>query len=198
MNTQPSTTKMQTLESNYRQLARIDFPEYKGRQIYMHSFNTGRPNMPEGFEDYLEPVMRLVSSAGLGAIDVHVTIDEKVVSPGMSQRRPGPHVDGCFTGSAWGHGGGGGGGRWNHNCNEIPALKRMAIIVAASVSGCKAWAGTFFGDPQNDGDCSHIVSGEGEVLPANVGYLLSPDCIHESMVFPETTQRQFLRIAFAV
>jgi hypothetical protein len=113
----------------------------------------------------------------------------------LTQRRPGPHVDGCFTGSAWGHGGG---GRWNHNCNEIPALKRMSIIVAASVSGCKAWSGTFFGDPQNDGDCSHIVSGEGEVLPANVGYLLSPDCIHESMVFPETTQRQFLRIAFAV
>ena len=60
----------------------------------MHSFNTGRPNMPEGFEDYLEPVMKLVSRAGLGPTDVHVTIDEKVVGPGMSQRRPGPHVDG--------------------------------------------------------------------------------------------------------
>jgi hypothetical protein len=183
---------MQTLRSDYRKLQTVSFPEFQGRQIYMHSFNTAHPSMPKGFEDYMPTVTSLLKAANVKNKDVHVTIDEKIIQPGMSQRRPGPHVDGCFTGLSWGHGG------WNHYCNNIPILKRMAIIVAASVSGCRAWSGVFKGDPQNDGDCSHFVHGAGEILPANTGYLLSPDCIHESMVFPESTPRQFLRIAFAV
>lgn len=186
---------MQTLESDYRELRHITFPTYRARQKYMHSFDTRDPHMPQGFEDYLSPVMELIEAANVGRKEVHVTIDEKIVMPGMSQRRPGPHIDGCFVKEAMAWGGGGG---WNHNCNNIPILKRMAIIVAASVAGCQAWRGVFTGDPQNDGDCSHIVHGPGEIIPANVGYLLSPDCIHESMIFREPTQRQFLRIAFAV
>jgi hypothetical protein len=185
---------MQTLESDYRELRHITFPPFKGRQIYMHTFDTRDPHMPQGFEDYFEPVINLIEAAGIGHRQVHMTIDEKVVTPGMSQRRPGPHVDGCFNGNDWSHPGGPG---WNHNCNNLP-IPRMAIIVAASVAGCRAWKGTFEGDPQNDGDCSHFVAGEGVVLPPNVGYLLSPDCIHESMVFEEATERQFLRIAYAV
>jgi hypothetical protein len=35
----------------------------------------------------------------------------------------------------------------------------------------------------------------GEVLPANIGYLLSPDCVHESMIQKEEVKRTFLRIA---
>ena len=33
--------------------------------------------------------------------------------------------------------------------------------------------------------------------PPNQGYLLSPDCVHESMIFNQPTQRTFLRIAFS-
>jgi hypothetical protein len=185
---------MQTLHSDYRELRAITFPAFQGRQKYMHTFDTRDPHMPSGFEDYLRPVMELVESAQIRSGEVHVTIDEKIVKTGMSQRRPGPHVDGCFTGAAWSHTSGG----WNHYCNNIPVLKRMAIIVAASASGCRVWRGTFTGDPQNDGDCSHFVTGESEVLSANKGFLLTPDCIHESMPFEQDTERQFLRIAFAV
>lgn len=190
----PLTTQnqiMQTLKSDYFELRRVNFPPYKARQIYMHSFNTCDPYMPQGFEDYLAPVLDLLSAAKVGHKEVHVTIDEKIIKPGMSQRRPGPHVDGCFTGQNWGH------SSWNHYCNNIPVLKRMAIIVASTVAGCRAWRGDFKGNPENDGNCSHFVSGQGEVLPANTGYLLTPDCIHESMVFHQQTERQFLRIAFA-
>lgn len=186
----------QTLESDYRELRHVIFPRYKARQIYMHSFNTRDPHMPQGLEDYMPVVAGLLDAAQVKDKDVHVTIDEKIIQPGMSQRRPGPHVDGCFTGQHWGHSGPG--PHWNHYCNNIPVLKRMAIIIAASVSGCRAWRGTFSGDPKNDGDCSHFVSGQGEILSANVGYLLTPDCIHESMTFQKQCQRQFLRIAFAV
>jgi hypothetical protein len=51
---------------------------------------------------------------------------------------------------------------------------------------------------KEDGDLSHLVLGEGEILPANVGYLLSPDCVHESMILGADTKRTFLRIALPV
>jgi hypothetical protein len=126
-----------------------------------------------------------------------MTVDEKVVPAGMSQRRPKPHVDGCFMPEAmsWGHDG----TRWLHYCNDVGAgpVARMAVIVAASVAGCRAWRGTFDGAPKSDGDLTHIADQlhDGEVLAANAGYLLSPDCIHESMTFERDTRRTFLRIA---
>lgn len=183
------------LHSEYRPLCAVRLP-FANRQRYMHSFDLASPVMAEGFEDYHEPVVALCKAAGARFGIAHMTVDEKIVSPGMSQRRPGPHVDGCFMPEAmtWGHGPGPG---WNHYCNHVP-IARMPIIVAASVEGCRAWRGQFDGEPKNDGDLSHLDLGEGEVLPANVGYLLSPDCVHESMVFERPTQRTFLRIALPV
>jgi hypothetical protein len=76
----------------------------------------------------------------------------------------------------------------------------MPIIVASSVIGCKVWSGEFKAEPENNGDLSHISDqlGEGEIVSANIGYLLSADCIHESMVMTEITKRSFLRIALPV
>ena len=187
------------LNSSYRELCPVVLP-YAGRQRYMHSFDLAAPVMAEGFEDYLEPVKALCRAAGAVSGIAHMTVDEKLVAPGMSQRRPRPHVDGCFIPkqSRWGHPGPG----WLHYCNDIGAgpVARMPIIVAASVAGCLAWRGVFDGQPKSDGDLSHIADqlGDGEVLPANVGYLLSPDCVHESMIFDRETQRTFLRIALPV
>ncbi len=191
---------MGTLHSDYTKLCRVDFPPYGGRQKYMHSFDLSAISMPEGFEDYLAPVTKLCRAVGVHAGEAHMTVDEKVVNAGMSQRRPRPHVDGCFvrTGMSWNHPSPG----WLHTCNEVGGntIGRMAVIVAASVSGCRAWRGEFKGQPKNDGDLSHISDqlGEGEILPPNVGYLLSPDCVHESMVFYHQTPRSFLRIALPV
>jgi hypothetical protein len=187
-----------TLESDYRALCLVKFPEYADRQKYMHTFDASNPHMEKGFEGYLEPVSKLLLAAGIHSGECHMTVDEKIIDPGMSQRRPGPHVDGCFmpAKNAWGHTTG-----WLHNCNDLgigKSLKRMAVIVASTVSGCRAWKGSFAGTPKDDGDLSHISGqlGEGEVLPANQGFLLSPDCVHESMKFDRPTKRQFLRIAF--
>lgn len=193
-----------TLRSDYRPLAVVRLP-YAGRQLYMHSFDLAAPTMPAGYEDYAEPVTTLCAAAGAKVGTAHMTVDEKVVAAGMSQRRPKPHVDGCFVpyfggGGGWSHGGGGGG--WLHTCNEVGGahIARMSVIVAGSERGCRAWRGTFDGEPKADGDLSHIAGqlGDGEVLPANVGYLLSPDCVHESMVFDKPTRRTFLRIALPV
>lgn len=185
------------LHSNYRPLCVIDLP-HAGRQHYMHTFDLAAPVMAKGFEDYLKPVVALCQAAGANLGTAHMTVDEKVVPAGMSQRRPGPHVDGCFMPSLGRWSGG-----WAHNCNNINTSKpyrRMAIIVASSVSGCRAWQGTFDGEPKEDGDLAHIADqlDAGEVLPANIGYLLSPDCVHESMIFSAPTKRTFLRIALPV
>jgi hypothetical protein len=188
------------LHSDYRKLVPVTFPVYDGRQKYMHSFDAADPRMCAGLEMYHDVATTLLRAAGVSHGMVHMTVDEKIVQPGMSQRRPNPHVDGCFVPARnrWG-----GGGGWLHTCNDLGLdypLRRMSIIVAASAPGCRAWRGEFDGMPADDGDLTHIADqlDAGEVLPANVGYLLSPDCVHESMVYEEPTQRQFVRIAFAV
>ena len=187
----------QVLQSTYRPLDLITLPEWQGRQKYMHIFDPAVPVMADGFEDYLDVATQLCQAAGVASL-AHMTVDEKIVQPGMSQRRPRAHVDGCFMAEShrWRHPGPQP-GAWAHYCNQLP-VNRMAIIVAASVSGCTAYEGTFYGDPASDGDMEHNRDQlpEGVLLPANQGFLLSPDCVHESMIFDQSTQRTFLRIAF--
>lgn len=189
----------QVLKSNYLPLVTVVLPPSQGRQMRYHTFDLASPKMPPGYEDFLAPVKALINAAGARKGVAHLTVDEKIVKAGASQRRPKPHVDGCFrsspvSGMSWG-----GGGGWLHYCNDVGATQigRMPVIVAASVPGCRAWRGTFLGRPGPDGDLSHIADqlGAGEVLPANGGYLLSPDCVHESMTFEQDTLRTFIRIA---
>lgn len=190
---------MNTLNSDFLPLCNVTLP-YASRQKYMHSFDLSDPVMAPEYEDYLEPVIALCHAARAHHGMAHMTVDEKIVEAGMSQRRPNPHVDGCFVARAgsWSHPNPG----WLHTCNNIglDIIHRMPVIAAASVSGCRAWKGQFVGQPKVDGDLSHIVGqlNSGEVLPPNVGYLLSPDCVHESMRFEVPTRRSFLRIALPV
>lgn len=184
------------LKSDYRELCKVELP-YRERQMYMHTFDLSDQSMPVGYEDYLPVVKSLCLSAGAVSGVAHMTVDEKLVTAGMSQRRPKPHVDGCFSPSRmdWGHGGG-----WNHGCNNLAGLdfKRMPVIVASSIPGCRAWRGEFDAEPASDGDLSTLELNHGEVLPANVGYLLSADCVHESMIQQSNVHRSFLRIALPI
>lgn len=187
----------QVLKSDYQLISPVWLP-HKGRQKYMHTFDLSDPKMPEGYEDYFRPVVTLCRSIGAGTGLAHMTVDEKIVEAGMSQRRPRPHIDGCFRPE---HGRWGGGG-WLHYCNDIGAseIGRMAVIVASNAPGCRAWRGEFKATPAKDGDLSSLlpVLGKGEVLKAHYAYLLSPDCIHESMIQLQDVQRTFLRIALPV
>lgn len=194
------------LNSDYRPLCNVRLP-YKNRQHYMHAFDLSAPVMPDGLEDYADIVFTLCSAAGAKTGTAYMTVDEKVIKAGWSQRRPKPHVDGVFIkdrlnrdGKTIGDWGGGGGNGWNHSCNNIGvgAVRRMPVIVAASAVGCRVWRGEFDGTPKDDGDLSHLILGDGEIVPKNIGYLLSPDCVHESMIQPAQTQRTFLRIALPV
>lgn len=185
------------LNSDYKILCSVNLP-YKGRQKYMHAFDLTNPVMATGYEDYLESVTELCKTANVNIGIAYMTVDEKIIEAGMSQRRPKPHVDGCFMPdqNSWGQGQG---QRWLHYCNNVP-FKRMSVIVVASIAGCRVWRGIYNGSPKDDGDLSHMQNqlNKGEILQAGMGYLLSPDCIHESMVFNIRTKRTFLRIALPV
>ncbi len=178
------------LHSNYTDIGSMMFPGYSGRQQYMHDFDIANPEMPSGFEDYGSVVGALCAAAGYHKGIAHMTVDEKIVRAGWSQRRPDAHVDGHYMDGRWGHPG----PAWMHG------VERMAVIVAASVPGCIGYEGVFHGTPKDDGDLEHIRDqfDDGELLPANRAFLLSPDCVHESIRFSEPTQRSFLRIALPV
>ena len=193
------------LDSNYQDLGPVRLPVWQGRQRYMVSFdplNMERPLADVGFSDYRPVVEQLLVAAEVETEVVHMTVDEGIVEAGQSQRRPGPHVDGRFlpeegkfSQGRWGHEGDE--PRWAHYCNRIP-MDRMSVIVAANPAGCMVWEGLFDGSPKEDGDLSHLRGqlGSGVLLSAQRGYLLSPDCVHESVQFANTTQRTFLRLAF--
>lgn len=172
------------LNSYAKELCSVDLP-YAGRQLYMHTFTTDRVCMPEGFEDYADVVSALLDSAGYSG-EAHMTVDEKVFTG--TQRRPRAHVDGWYYKSLGRWGGGG----WRSHRTE-----RMPIIVAASVPGCAVYEGVFDGEPEEGGDLEHIREQftHSNVLPANRGFWLSPDCVHESLPFAEPTKRTFLRLA---
>jgi len=183
---------MQTLHSNYQDLGPVMLPTYQGRQKYMHTFDSNAPEMAEGYEDYLDIVSKLcVSVAHTGP--AHMTVDEKIVKAGWSQRRPDAHVDGWYNPAQQRWGGGGWGGQRSCVHNEF----RMAVIVATSEPGCMVYPGEFVGNPADDGDLEHIRDQfkDAVMLEPNRAYWLSPDCVHESMRFPVDTQRTFLRIA---
>lgn len=185
------------LNSHFAPLVGVALPGAAlGRQHYMHPFDVANPTVPEGFEDYLPAIKALIAASGVTSGTAYLTVDEKLMKAGETQRKPRPHVDGCFIPSmrGWGHGGGGGG--WNHSCNIIPG--RMAVIVASTVAACMAWTGQFDATPKPDGDLSHVELGAGTLLDANMGYLLSPDCIHESLPMTHDTERTFIRIALPV
>lgn len=193
------------LHSRFRPLAAINLG-FAGRQMYMHAFDLAKPSVPMGYGDYLDVITTLCNAAGAKEGTAYLTVDEKIVKAGMSQRRPKPHVDGCFmpnkphrNGKTIGDWGGGGGGGWLHTCNDVKQgpVGRMSVIIAANAPGAKAWEGDFDAEPTEVGDLSHIEDslGEGKILSPHMGYLLSPDCVHESMIMKKDTQRSFLRIA---
>jgi hypothetical protein len=181
------------LHSDSKFIKPIKFPAFLGRQHYMATTNAMNVDLPEQISVYNSEVQTLCNSIGYKGI-IHVTIDEKFVEAGKTQRKPDIHVDGRFMGADWSHEGGGG---WNHTCNELP-IPRMAVAVASSLSRCKVYNGVFEATPSIQGDLSHIRDqvGDGLLVPANEWYLLSPDCVHESLPFEVDAERSFIRVAF--
>lgn len=198
------------INSIYRPLREVTFPEFSGIRIMMMPVEFSNmdsiPNSLEGYKPMIEKLFNEVpDEKGVG----YLTIDEKFLKKGETHRRPGLHVDGMFNGGikgGWGGGGWGGsqpipsgswggGGGWGGSNSSTGGF-----ILASNVPGCRAWKQTVWSDPINDGECGHmeefLKDENSEVLKGGIAYWLNPMCVHESLPMDEDKQRQLIRLSF--
>jgi hypothetical protein len=138
----------------------------------------------------------------------YLTIDEKVVEEGKTQRQRGLHVDGIgadgqldtgiwaihsyrnFVASMWQEGA----QKWQHSASGIGGM-----ITVSNPAGCRAWYKDFEGKIDNNGDCEALRAkfpeSESTVFEAGVAYWCGATCVHESLPMQENTQRTFVRLS---
>ncbi len=170
-------------KSEVRDLGEVDLPAQGNVRVMMMPFrlDATRQTLP-GLERWHDAVDRLVglspASEGIG----YLTIDEAIVGAGECHRRPGLHVDGL---GGWG----GGGGPWGAN----------GMLLAASVTGCRAWSQEVDGWPGDDGCCEHLRStlrGDAAIdLLAGHVYWCGSLAVHESLAMPSRIARQIVRLS---
>jgi hypothetical protein len=169
------------IDSDFKALGRVIFPEYKGIRAMMMPFLVDDPvgSMPADMRGYAEMIAGLdIRLAGVG----YVTIDEGVMAQDEHQRRPGLHVDGGPA-SSWGGGGGGWAGR-------------SGMLLASTNRGCKVWRATLEADFDEQSGCEHLRSKLGEGFETRPGeaYWLSTYAIHETLG-SNAGPRQFIRVS---
>lgn len=166
------------LDSKYARMGVVNFPMFTGTRIMMMPFHIEAPHdtLPDYLQDYATIVAQLkIGRAGVG----YLTVDEAVVPAGQCHRRPGLHIDGM---GSWG-----GGSPW----------ASRGMVIAASITGCRAYSGLILGSAGDDGDCEHLrtVLPNGEDLEAGQAYWMGATTIHEAIPMQTTGPRQFLRIS---
>jgi hypothetical protein len=175
--------------SKFKERGSILLPDFSGIRVMMlpivHHDLATVPDYLDGWQDVLANLFSM-SDEHEGKV-VYLTIDEKVVKEGETHRRAGKHVDG-FGGWGGGSGGWGGGG-----------VKSTGMLTVSNIAGCKAWHQSFDGEPVGEGSCDHLAdqcSPMAETLLApNTVYWLDGMCVHESVVQPAETARQFVRLS---
>jgi hypothetical protein len=184
--------------SKFIRLGTVMLPEFSGLRIMMMPLVIGQKS---SLPDYLDPWHSAIDHLWMwsfyqfgtdrdyGKVG-YLTIDEKIVQPGQTHRRPGLHVDGIYQGKAGAWGGGGGGG-WSG--------RESGAITVSSHIGCRAWMGDFDGWPGLEGECDHLVSQchpeNAVTFEAGVAYWFDGLCVHESIVQSQPVARQFVRLS---
>src|SRR5579864_3670693 len=118
-------------KSDLKNLGTVQLPVFTGTRTMMLPFLLEDVmSIPGGIAQWRSFVASITQKAGAPRVGTaYLTIDEALVQPGETQRRPGLHVDGI--GPEGKEGGWGGGGGWGTN----------GMIVAASVAGCNVYRG---------------------------------------------------------
>lgn len=194
----------QTLEeclmlSAVHEFASVEFPPFMGDDIYMKPFDLATPVVDKRWQGVVETMLAF-SPTRIGT--AYLTVDERLIEPGKSHRRPGRHIDGNFL-FDWQ---GGGNGGWLVGENGVyltPEQHQLqycsptgGLLIAATSPGCRVWAGEFEGEPAQGGDCRHIdVSQmEASVLKPNTVYWMNSTGIHESLAHETSVARGLIRI----
>lgn len=80
----------------------VTFPEFTGERIYMHEFrkSTGLPPEYARWRDTVEQMLTGIDTDG----PIYLMVDQGVVAPGQTHRRPGVHIDGYWNPAMLAHG----------------------------------------------------------------------------------------------
>ncbi len=118
-------------QSILQQRGQVPFPEFRGDRAYMVPF-TKRDGLPDRLHRWQPTVDAMLEGIDAPGV-IYIMVDEKVVVPGQSHRRPGVHIDGYWRqmpGGEYRHSGGHVGaagmdwdhdqGRWSHVCFDHP------------------------------------------------------------------------------
>jgi hypothetical protein len=216
--------------SQLHEVENIEFPEFSGVRVMMLPVVLGdESSLPSDIlaKVWHEPVSLLAEIAIGKMPDIagfvgYLTIDEAVVKPGLTHRRPGLHTDGYaeftndtitlggWSGGPWAapkreklpkpqpeeppkrHRGGWSGGPWS-------ASGSLGMLSASSIIGCEAFDQTFEGVSGSNGDCSHLIEQldptSKVVLEPGRVYAMDGDTVHRSLRHMERTARQFVRLS---
>jgi hypothetical protein len=175
-------------KSTFHQVGELEFPDFSGTRVQMMPIILGDVwSVPETLAHYSEALKRLFALGGHTGEVGYLTIDEKVLQPGETHRRPGLHVDGIFQGRVGGSWGGGGG--W--------ASVATGMLTVSSAPGCRAFSQEFSGWPGMEGECDHLADQceDGTVLSPGVVYWAGGLCVHESIPMTKETPRQLIRLS---
>lgn len=190
------------INSNVVMLNKIVLPKFEGLQLYMHKVSPNKINLPNGFKKYKKIIESMLSMIPNFLDEMYVTIDEKFLQKGNSHRRSGPHTDGNYI---YGWGGGGGwltGENGRHLSREKHVHQYLSntggMLIASDYSSCKAWKGNIEGEPNQGGDCSHLIEKLNNLdslfLEKNTVYFMNSTAIHESLPVDENVHRNLIRI----
>lgn len=196
------------MQSAIRHVSHVDFPKFKARQLYMAGMSLKTLGQ-QGLGAYESVVRTMLDCVDIRGSDrFFVTIDEKLIGRGQTQRRGGAHIDGNWIEPV--------SARFNKDWTNSPAryadtLPKWELpdritngdniggmLMAASESASVAWKGVVDGTPGEGGDCEHLRDQftQLQVVPMlhNRVYLTNSTCIHESLPVARPVKRQLIRI----
>lgn len=180
----------------YQKLSPIEFPIPRNRYANMMPFIMGEnSSIPGEYWDYIPLIEACeIEPEEMGNIG-YLSINESYVTPGLSQRRPGVHVE-RHPMASWG-GGAWGGGSTPAPTPEKPKPKPrvQGIYLGSNVPDSCAIADTLIPveEVRKGGDCSHLDFAM-ESLEANRLYWMTDRTPHASLPLLRPAYRQWFRV----
>jgi hypothetical protein len=180
------------MKSIVRSVGEVVMPEFGNQMLYMHPLDVQNPVMPKEFKRWDGLVHQLMKRVPLTEGEVYITIDEKLLKPGTTHRRPGAHIDGIWDPKLVDHDDSPG-----HRTHLFSKNPGGGLLLVSNAVGCTAYPGEFEGSPGTGGDCEHMRKQFSDALTmqASTVYLCNVFGIHESIPVTQPVQRSLVRIS---
>jgi hypothetical protein len=177
------------INSQIREGGFVPFPAHTGERAYMVPFTqgSGLPVSLRRWQPTVDAMLLGITAPG----SIYIMIDQGVIEPGGSHRRPGPHVDGNWIAELGMH------GHRHPGLHDHGDYLPEAIVLASTVGeACRAILGRFDGVPMPDGNCEHVDMDHGAhiLFQANRAYVGNVTMVHESLLVPSKVARSLVRL----